>query len=162
MQLFEAMVTKFSRAIDFIAGIILAGTVLLIVVNILLRALLDSSILGTYEMVGFFTAAVIGLSLARCAIENGHIAVGIFVERLPEKARRAVGFLAGIPILVFLGFITYNLAAYGVRIAATGAVSSTIQLAYYPFIYLVALGFMMLTLTMFLKIVRLARGGEQW
>ncbi len=162
MQLFEAVVTKISRAIDFIAGITLAGTALLIVANILGRALLDRSILGTYEMVGFLTAAVVGLSLARCALENGHIAVGIFVDRLPEKIRRAIGFLAGIPILVFLGFISYNLAAHGARTAATGAVSPTIQLAYYPFIYLVALGFFMLTLTLLLKLLKLARGGEQW
>ncbi len=162
MQLFEAMVAKLSRAIDFIAGITLAGTALLIVSNILGRAILGISILGTYEMVGFLTAAVVSLSLARCALENGHIAVGIFVDRLPEKARRAIGLLAGVPILVFLGFISYNLAAYAARTAATGAVSSTIQLPYYPFIYLVALGFFMLTLTLLLKIIKMARGGEQW
>ncbi len=160
MHLLETIVAGLSRILDSLAGIILAATALLIVANIFGRTVLQSSILGTYEMVGFLTAAVVGLALARCALENGHIAVGLFVERLPAGPQRVVELAAGFPIFVFLCFISYNLFVYGAIIAATGEVAPTTQMIYHPFVYLVALGFLVLALTLLLKLLRLFFGGE--
>jgi len=161
MQLFEIVVTKLNRGLDFLAGLILAATVILVVANILGRALLQQSILGTYEMVGFLTAAVVGLSLGRCALENNHIAVSFILERLPGRIQRCIELFVGIPVFAFLLFVTYNLFTYGTRIALSGEVSPTTQLIFYPFIYLVALGFFVLALTVLLKLFKLYSGGDQ-
>ncbi len=161
MQLFESVVTKMSRTLDSLSGIILAATALLIVANILGRALLQSSILGTYEMVGYLTAGVVGLALARCALENGHIAVGLVVERLPLGVQRVIEIITGIPVFIFICFISYNLFVYGRSIAISGEVSPTTQLIYYPIIYLVAIGFFVLALTVLLRLFQLFIGGEQ-
>lgn len=160
MQIFETAVVKLSRGLDFFAGIILAATAFLIVGNILGRALLGSSILGTYEMVGFFTASAVGLALGRCALENSHIAIGFLLERFPTRLQRGVEMAVGFPAAAFLCFITYHLFMYGSRMAASGVVSSTTQMAFYPFIYLVALGFLVLALAVLLKTVQLFSGGE--
>jgi len=85
MHIFETIVIKSSRVLDLLAGVILAGTALLVVANIIGRTLLNLSILGTYEMVGFLTAAVVGLSLARCAVENSHIAIEFILERAVSR-----------------------------------------------------------------------------
>ncbi len=161
MQLFEAVVTKISRIFDTLSGIILAATALLIVANILGRALLQSSILGTYEMVGYLTAAVVGLALARCALENGHIAVGLVVERLPQRLQRYIESITGTAVFVFICFVSYNLFTYGRRIAISGEVSPTTQLIFYPIIYLVALGFFVLSLTVLLNMLQKLFGGEE-
>ncbi len=160
MQLFEAMVIKTSRALDLLAGIILAGTALLVVANVIGRSLFNLSILGTYEMVGFLTAAVVGLSLARCAVENSHIAIEFILERLALRTQRIFEIIFSVPSFLFLGFATYNLFVYGLRIARTGEVSPTTQVIFYPFIYLVAVGFAMLTLVVFLKFLKTVLGGE--
>lgn len=161
MQLFEAVVTKISRIFDTMSGIILAATALLIVANILGRALLQSSILGTYEMVGYLTAAVVGLALARCALENGHIAVDLVVERLPQRLQRYIELITGTPVFVFICFVSYNLFTYGRRIAISGEVSPTTQFIFYPIIYLVALGFFVLALTVLLNMLQKLFGGEE-
>lgn len=161
MPLFELVVTKMSRFFDFLSGLILAATAVLIVANILGRVLLQNPILGTYEMVGYLTAAVVGLALARCALEDGQIAVGLVVERLSEGKQRFVELVSGFPVFVFICFISYNLFAYGTRIAVSGEVSPTTQIIYYPIIYLVALGFLVLALTVLLRLLRIVMAGEQ-
>lgn len=161
MQILEIVVVKLSRSLDFLAGIILAATATLVVANILGRALLGQSILGTYEMVGFFTAAVVGLSLSRCALENGHIAVGLLVEKLPESLQKTLNLAVNVPVIIFLTVIAYNLYLYGARIAATGEVSPTTQMIFHPFIYMVAFGFLVLALTVFLKLLQQFKGGAR-
>jgi len=161
VHILELVIIKLSRGLDFLAGIILAATATLVVANILGRTLLGQSILGTYEMVGFLTAAVVGLSLSRCALENGHIAVGLLVEKLPLQAQKILGLITGVPVILFLAVVAYNLYAYGNRIAATGEVSPTTQIIFYPFIYLVGFGFLVLALAVALKLMRQLAGGER-
>lgn len=161
MHVLETVIVKLSRGLDFLAGMILAVTATLVVANILGRALLGQSILGTYEMVGFFTAAVVGLSLSRCALENGHIAVGIFVEKLPESVQKVLHLVINIPVVIFLAVVAYNLYLYGSQIAASGEVSPTTQMIFHPFIYMVAFGFLVLALTVLLKLLQQFKGGER-
>ncbi len=161
MQIFEMLITRISRFLDFAAGLILAVTAALIVANILARALLNTPILGTYEMVGFFTAGAVGLALARCALENSHIAVEFIMDRFPQPVQKIVQLITGLPVVGFMIFTAYNLFLYGVRIAESGEVSATTQMAFYPFIYMVALGFLALSLVLVLKLLQLFMGGEQ-
>ncbi len=161
MHIIEKIIVRVSYGLDSLAGLILAATALLVVANILGRTLLQRSILGTYEMVGFLTAAVVGLALARCAVENSHIAIDFILDRLPVRLQRLVDLVLGIPVFLFLLLATYNLFIYGARIAQSGEVSPTTKLIFYPFIYLVALGLLALALVVALKLVRSVLGGEQ-
>jgi len=160
MQHFEAVIIKISRLMDLLAGVILAATASLVVANILGRAVLNSPILGTYELVGFLTAAVVGLALARCALENSHIAISFLTDKLPPSWQRFTELAVGLPAMIFLFFAAYNIFTYGSRLASSGVVSSTIRLPFYPFIYLVAAGFLMLAMTVLLSLIKQVTGGE--
>jgi hypothetical protein len=80
MKGFTGLVNWLSRVLDVILGLLLAGVMLLIVANILLQTLFKSPVLGTYEYVGFLTAALIGLSLANCAVI--YFILGCFIDAL--------------------------------------------------------------------------------
>ncbi|MDY6826827.1 MAG: TRAP transporter small permease [Bacillota bacterium] len=161
MQIFETLVVKISRGLDFLAGLILAATALLVVTNILGRTLINHSILGTYEMVGFLTAAVVGLAMARCAVEKGHITVTFILERFSPIVQRVVEIIVGIPAFFFFLFASYHLFLYGRLMAISGEVAPTTQLIFYPFVYLVAIGFVVLALTVLLQVIKLIIGGER-
>ena len=161
MQIFETLINRISRVLDFVAGLMLAVTAALIVANILGRVILNTPILGTYEMVGYFTAGAVGLALARCALENSHIAVEFIMDRFPQPVQKIVQMITGLPVIGFMVFTAYNLYLYGARIAESGEVSPTTQVAFYPFIYMVSLGFLVLSLVLVLKLAQLLTGGEQ-
>ncbi|MDW7739774.1 MAG: TRAP transporter small permease [Bacillota bacterium] len=153
MQFIRILLGRINRGLDLLAGLILAFTAGLVVANILGRTLLQRSILGTYEMVGFFTAAAVGLALARCALENSHIAITFIMERVPFNVQRVVELFIGIPVALFLSLAAYHLFQYGLAMAGSGEVSPTTQIIYYPFIYLVAVGFLMLSLTALFRLL---------
>ncbi len=164
MEKIKAIVHAASRFIDTLAGIILGGVACLVVANILARTLLNRPIAGTYELVGYLTAAAIGLSLAHCAIQNSHIAVNFLVDRLPDISRHIIGIIIDLPSVIFLCLISWHLTLHAQTIALSGRVSPTIQLPFYPFILLVALGFLMLALVIALRLFETAfkdfKGGE--
>ncbi len=161
MKSIKTIVYTASRYIDILGGFILAGVAGLIVANIIMRTLFNNPIVGTYELVGYLTAAAIGLSLAHCAVQNSHIAVGFLVDRLPVTSRRVIGVIVNLPSFVVLSLIAWHLTRYANNIALSGRVSPTIQLPFYPFIILVALGFLMLALVTAIKLAESFLGGSE-
>ncbi|NLI70364.1 MAG: TRAP transporter small permease [Firmicutes bacterium] len=159
MKRFKTIVFKASRHIDILAGFILVGVAVLIVANIVLRRVANSSILGTYEMVGYLTAAAIGLSIAYCAVQKGHISANFLIERLPRPVQRIINIFVDLASFVFLSMASWHLARYATSIALSGRVSPTIRFPFYPFVYLVALGFLALALVMLVRLAESMAGG---
>lgn len=155
----ETIIVQAGKIFDLLAGLILAGTAFLVTANVVGRTFFNRSVLGTYEMVGFLTAAVVGLSLARCAAENGHIAIEFILDKFKPGLQRLTGLITGVPITIFLFFAAHKLFAYGLRLAQTNEVSPTTQMVFYPFIYLVGLGFLLLALVVLVQFLKNMAGG---
>jgi len=131
------MVTGF---MDKLAAIAMLSAMLLVVANVVLRVTVGKPILGSYEYVGFITAAIIGLAIAHCAFRNSHIAVGFIMDRFPEKVRLTVDGAVHLISALFLGLFSYHIVDYAASMALTGEVSPTTKTPFYPFIYVVAIG----------------------
>jgi len=147
------LVTGLSRLLDRLAGLCMVAMMLLVVANVLLRALFKRPILGTYEYVGFLAAAVIGLSLAYCAVQNGHIAVSFVVDRLSPRMQAIVDIIVNALALCFWSLSTWHVGKYAYSISVNGVVSSTTQTPLYYFVYLVAFGLSVLCLVLLVKVV---------
>jgi len=118
-------VAALTRAMDEIAGYFLVAAVFLIVANIVAGVVFNSYILGTYEYVGFLTAAVIGLSLGYCALQGGHIAVDFLVEKFPPRARLVLELITGLATLTFFAFSSWHIVLYGLDTFRTGEIAPT-------------------------------------
>jgi len=138
---------------DRIAGLCLVSVMVLVVANILLRTIFNRPILGIIEYVGFLTAATIGLSLAFCAVQNAHIAVSFVVERFPARMRATIDVLVNTLACGFWGLTAWQLWVYAGSLAASGVVSSTAQVPYYPFVYLVSVGLFALSMVLLAQLV---------
>lgn len=106
------LVTGLSRVLDKIAGLSMVAVMVLVVSNILMRVIFNRPILGAYEYVVFLTVITIGLSLAHCAVQNGHIAVSFVVDRLPLRVQVAVDTVMNAAALIFLGLCAWQIAVY--------------------------------------------------
>jgi len=151
MKKLEGLVTGLSRILNNIAGFCMVLVMALVVVNILLRALFKHPILGAYEYVVYTTAVMIGLTLAYCAVQNGHIAVDFIVERLPLKAQAVIDTLINATALLFWAACAWQTCDYAQRMTVNGVVSPTTQIPVAPFIYLVAFGLLALSLVLLVK-----------
>lgn len=140
MQPVTKIAFKVSKFLDGVARCAIVVTMLVVVGNVVLR-LFGSPMGGTYEWAGFLTALAIGLSLAYCGAQGGHVAITLFVDRFPPKAQAVIDIITGFIVLLFLALASWEIAAYATGMAISGEVASTTKIPIYPFIYIIALGF---------------------
>ncbi|HZK17965.1 MAG TPA: TRAP transporter small permease [Clostridia bacterium] len=153
MKQISGFVAHISKLLDMLAGLCLVTTMLLVVSNILLRRFTSLSILGTYEYVGFLTALVVGLAIANCAVQNGHIAVDFIVNRLSFRKQAIIDTLTNVAALVFWGFSTWYICGFANSLIVRGVVSPTTQMPFYPIVYLVAFGVFALCLVLLVNLL---------
>jgi TRAP-type C4-dicarboxylate transport system permease small subunit len=156
-NLFLTAMEKASRFLNGIAGISLTLLMLLTVADVSLRAVLSLGrwllkrgtllplgniivehvrpIVGTYELVAFLGAVVIGFSIPLTSWLRGHIYVDFFIFRFPQKTRNAFNIATRcLGIFLFL-MIGINLFKYGMDLQRAGEVSLTLQIPAYPIVF---------------------------
>jgi TRAP-type C4-dicarboxylate transport system permease small subunit len=141
---FESIVEKTSQVLNTIAGYGIVVTMVLIVLNVILRSLFNIPIKGVYEISGYLTAIVVAFTLAQCALEGAHIAVEILMDKLDSKIQLVINTIWSSIMIVFLFFIGIQVFSNGITVMKSGEVSPTAQIPFYPFIFLVSIGFFVL------------------
>jgi TRAP-type C4-dicarboxylate transport system permease small subunit len=137
MSGFLNKVNGLSRFFNVIAGISLTFLMLLTVMDVILRAL-KMPIVGTYELVAFSGAVVIGFAVPLTSWLRGHIFVDFFILRFSQKVRNIFNITTRCLVIVLFFLIGWNLIKYGMDLQKSGEVSLTLQMPFYPVAYGVA------------------------
>ena len=146
-----------SNLLNTIAGIALTVMMGLTVADVLLRAA-GHPIMGTYEIVALLLALVIGFGIPQVSLDRGHVYMEFLLERLSRKTRKVMHTLTRVLCLVLFAVIGYNLFNVGAGLHASGEVSPTIQLPFYPVAYGVAVCCLLECLVFLFDIVRIWKG----
>ena len=134
MGWFLDKVWKLSRLINFIAGSSLAFVMFLTVADIILRSF-RRPIIGTYDIVTFSGAVVIGFSLPFTSWMRGHVYTDFLILRFSQKIRNIFNIVTrGMGIWLFI-MIGWNLIKYGMDLKKAGEVSHTLTMPFYPVAY---------------------------
>lgn len=151
-------VRKVCTAVNGIACIILALLVLLLVVNIIGR-FVKFPITGTFEGVQYGFALIVCFTIAATALAGKHIEIDLLFNRYPEKLKTVLDILNKLVGTGLFALVVYRLCADGAEAYRLVERSSTLGLPVYLFKYLLALGFALLGLVLFTKLLELI-GGE--
>ena len=158
MDKFSGNVKKAAGLLNEAAGWGIVLAMLLVVVNIVLRAVFKSPILGTYEYTGFLTALIVGCGLSYCALADGHIAIGFIVEKLSKRVQNIIDIATNSLVMCFMVFFTWRIFLYAHQLSSSNEVSPTTQTPYYIFVYITAAGFVVLSLVLIAKIIQSIKG----
>ena len=161
MKFFSSTVNFISSFLDRVAGWVFAGLMVLVVVNVILRSFFGSPILGAFEYVSYYTGLAIALSLAYCALRDGHVSVTFIAERFfSYKTVKAIDVIMNSISIVFFVFGFWKLVEYGNSIAARGEVSLTTRTPFHPFVYATAIGFLFLAIVLVNRVIGLLKKEE--
>lgn len=156
------IVTKMSKSLENIAVFFIFITALLTIANVISRRAFNMPIIGAQDLILFFTTAAIALSIAYCAVRDGHIFISVLMDRFPKRIQKLIDTIIGTISAVFLIFVTWHMVLYANAMRTTGEVSLTIRLPHFPFVLILAIGFGMLTLVVIGKVLSLfEKEGEQ-
>jgi TRAP-type C4-dicarboxylate transport system permease small subunit len=134
-----------SRKLDIVAGAALVAMMALVFGNVICRAVWQP-LMGTYEITAFLAAVTISFALANCAVERGHIALTLFIDRLGPRPQALFDIIVSVLGALLYLVLAWQVTKYAHHMKGTGEVSLTMEIPFYPFIYGVAFGLLMLAL----------------
>lgn len=150
-------VRQLSRLFNVIAGVSITFVMLLTVTDVILRSF-RRPIVGTYELVAFTGALVIGFALPITSWVRGHIFVDFVVLKLPKKVQAVFNIATRCAGMVLFYLIARNLINVGIDLQKSGEVSPTLQLPFYYVAYAVALCCFVQCLVLLCDIVKVFGG----
>lgn len=125
---------KVSRVMNWIALCALTFIMLLTVSDVVLRYF-GLPIIGTFEVVGFCGAIIIGFSLPLTTWERGHIFVDFLTQKMSKDAKKWMDLSTRTLCIALFFVVGWNLFIYSAKLMHSGEVSLTIQIPFYPFSY---------------------------
>jgi TRAP-type mannitol/chloroaromatic compound transport system permease small subunit len=120
-----------------------------------LRAL-GRPVAGSYEIIGWLSAAAMALALGYTQQHRGHVAIDLLTTRLQGRVRAAVELLMSLLALLLFVALAWYLARYGRVLHETGSLSETLKAVVYPWVYVVAAGAAGLALALLVDFLRSA------
>lgn len=157
MTRIKSGVETLSRFMDILAAIAVALTMAVVVANIILRSLFHRPLTGIMDYVMILTALTIALALANCAIRNGHIAVDLFIDKLPLKVRELLDSLTNCASFVFWAFAAVFMFDYARTMNITGTVFPTTQIPLAPVLGLIAAGLLAMAVVVLYRLLSVVR-----
>lgn len=151
-------VNGISRFLNVIAGMSLTFLMLLTISDVILR-FFKRPIVGTYELVAFSGAVVIGFSLPFTSWVRAHIFVDFFIIKFPKRVRNIFNITTRCIVIILFFLIGWNLIKYAMDLQKSGEVSLTLQIPFYPVAYGIGICCFIQCLVMFCDILKIF-GGE--
>ncbi|HME41848.1 MAG TPA: TRAP transporter small permease [Syntrophorhabdales bacterium] len=146
-----------SKALNLVAGVTLTLMMFLTVADVSLRAA-GHPIIGTYEIVALSLAVVIGFGIPKVSLDKGHVIMEFLLEKLSPRGKDVMNTFTRLLVIMLFLFIGYNLLNVGAEFHASGEVSPTIKLPFYPVAYGVAVCCFLECFVFIFEIVRIWRG----
>ena len=147
-----------SRYINVVAGISLTFLMLLTIFDVVLR-LFKMPVVGTYELVSFAGAIVIGFSLPLTSWLRGHIFVDFFILKFSKRGQDIFNIATRCLVFILFFLMGWNLLKYALDLQRSGEVSLTLRIPFYPAAYGVGVCCFIQCLIMVCDIVKIL-GGE--
>ena len=160
MEGFLNKVRQLSRFLNIIAGISLTFLMLLTVTDIILRSL-RRPIVGTYELVAFAGAVVIGFSVPFTSWLRAHIYVDFFILKFPKKVKDVFNIVTRCLVIVLFIMIGWNLMKYGMDLRKSGEVSPTLTMPFYPVAYALGICCFIQCLVLLCDILKISGGKNE-
>ena len=146
-----------SKILNIIAGIAITVMMLLTVADVLLRAG-GYPIIGTYEIVTLLLALVVGFGIPQVSLERGHVFMEFLLQKLTKRGKDMMNVFTRILCLILFACIGVNLFSVGAGFRASGEVTATIQLPFYPVAYGVGVCCLLECCVFIFDIVKIWRG----
>jgi len=137
-----------ARGANVVAASALIAMMFLTGTDVTLRYIFNSPIPGSLELTEFLMAIVVGLALAHCALDKGHLRVDLVVSRLPKQVQLVLHSIASFTFLGLFILITWKTVDRAWAMFDDKIESAIFAIPAFPFVLAVAVGSAVLCLVL--------------
>jgi len=142
-----------NEGLAWAAAALLGAMMLFSVTDMVMRGF-GVTVAGSYEVIGWLSAAAMALALGTVQRHKGHVAMELVVARMGRRSRGAVDALTALISLAVFAVVAFYVMRYGRVLHETGSLSETLRVIVYPWVYVVGLGCTGLTLALLADFLR--------
>jgi len=150
----EKLALSLSNWLNWVAGAALVAMLCLVVADIIGARLFKWPIPGGIEMIGFLGVIVVAFSIAQTQVVRGHIDVEFLVTRFPNTVQKAIACIVYSFGMLLFALIAWRSYDFGRMLQATGEVSMTQEIPFYPFVYCIAFSCVSVLLVLLVQLLR--------
>jgi tripartite ATP-independent transporter DctM subunit len=137
----EGIATATAGFVNRIGVIFLAGMMLLISADVLLRFFFNFPVPGSIELTSYSMLLAILLGMPYAAAKNQHISIDSIVKTLPATPRSSFGFMSLVLDLFILSLVVWETFKYSMLTKGVDSRTAVLDIPIYPFVFVVGLGF---------------------
>jgi TRAP-type C4-dicarboxylate transport system permease small subunit len=152
MKTLEKITRVLNGVFAAVSGCAIVGLTALAAVNMVSRAVFKP-VTGSYELIGFLGAVAVACGLGYTQIAKGHIVVNILTDKFSPTLNKVLDAANHIVGAAFWGLVSWQTVTWGTQIARSGELSQTLQIPYFPIVYLAAAGLGVFSLTLFIDFI---------
>jgi TRAP-type C4-dicarboxylate transport system permease small subunit len=97
---------------------------------------------------------VAGFALAQTTIERGHVAVQVVVTRFSPRSQEIIYLITHLLSIFLFALLAWECVRYGNDFRASGEVSLTLRMPFYPVVYGIAFSAVIVCLVLFVDILQ--------
>ena len=142
-----------NESLAWAAAAMLGAMMLFSVVDMVARGF-GVTIAGSYEVIGWMSAAAMALALGTVQRHKGHVAMELFVVKLGHGNRALVEAAMAILSLALFAVTAFYVFRYGRTLHETGSMSETLRVIVYPWVYVVGVGCFGLALALLVDLLK--------
>jgi TRAP-type C4-dicarboxylate transport system permease small subunit len=159
--LVKRLIYWISRATNTIGAVLLMAMMFLVTADVILRSLLNKSLLGTvtFESIGFMMVVLVFFALAYCQIYKAHINIDMIIVHFPAIVQRIINSFMLFISLTFFCILTWQSIDKALYLRASNNISSALNIPTYPFLLVIAFGTALLALVLLVNFVETVKGG---
>lgn len=159
MRRYFRSIEKLNKIMDILGSCVLFFMMLLTAADVVLRYL-KMPIVGTYELVSFAGALVIGCALPQTSWQRTHVTVDVLTERIKKGGQKALRVITRLMAIGFFILLAWNVFDMAKDFYKAGESTLTLAIPMYPLA--VALGICCLVecLVLVFDIARIVAGGN--
>jgi len=149
---FEGLISPVAKGANWISCIMAALMPLLIFVDVLSRALFSASVLGTIELEQSMLLILVFFSIPLIQLQNDHIRIDIFTNRIPEK------YMVAIEVIIYaLCFVLFVILSWQTLVQVglkSNDVTYALSIPIPFFIIMAALGQILLSVVLLIDLIK--------
>lgn len=142
-----------NEGLAWAAAAMLGAMMLFSVADMVMRGF-GVTVAGSYEVIGWLSAAAMALALGTVQRHKGHVAMELLVVKLGRRSRALTDASMALVSLALFAVVAFYVARYGRVLHETGSLSETLRVIVYPWVYVVGLGCAGLTLALLVDFLR--------
>lgn len=163
----QAFINILSKSLSIIGMVALIAMMLLTGIDVFLRYVFNSPILGSAEITELMMVTLAFVAIVWCTADNAHIKVDLLSSRIPEIGKIISDVVFYLMYLVLVSLMAWRsfLEALSVRPTSTtvGARSSILFIPHYPFYFLIAFACILMALILLIFIANcIAQAAKKW